>query len=347
MMSFDGPCAPEWVWGAGPDADVVISTRARLARSLADIPFPARASGEDLTMVVRKVREAARALAVKFPQLRVYNVDALSREEKAFLLDAHIASVEQIQGGEGRIVVLEPSATLSIMANEEDHLRIQALMSGLVPRDAWKLVDWADDELSKGLDYGFSQKYGFLTASVSNMGTGLRISAMMHLAGLSMVGRLNPQLRAAYELGVSVRGLLGEGSQSLGGLFQVSNEITLGISEKDIVSRVSSVARYLLGEERLARKELLCDGRNRLIGKAQEALAKLKSITMVSPRDALAILSPVRLAAELELVDNCSRATFNELLMGMRAGAENDPKTGSARAELLRKKLADCRCIGT
>lgn len=342
-MSVDGKCAPEWVWGAGPDADVVISTRARLARSLADVPFPSRASGEDLTMVVRKVRGAARALVNKFPGLRVFNVDALSLEEKAFLLDAHIASVEQLQGGAGRIVVLEPSATLSIMVNEEDHLRLQALISGLVPRKAWELVDWADDELSKRLNYGFSQKYGFLTAGVSNMGTGLRISAMMHLAGLSMAGRLNPQLRAAYELGVSVRGLLGEGSQALGGLFQVSNETTLGISEKDIVSRVSSVARYLLGEERRARKELLDNERNRLIERARLALEELKKVSTVSPRDALAILSPVRLAADLDLVKNCSRATFNELLVGMRAGAVNDPKAGSIRAELLRSKLIDVR----
>ena len=339
-MTSKGPFVPDWVWGNGPDGDIVISTRARLARSLADFPFPSRASREDLTMVVREVRSAAAGLAVRFPDINALSVEKLSSQQRTFLLDAHVASVEHIEGGEGRIVVLEPSGTLSIMVNEEDHLRIQALMSGLVAQKAWELVDWADDVLSRRVHFGYSQRYGYLTASVSNLGTGLRISAMMHLAGLALRRKLNTQLRAAHDLGVSVRGMFGEGSRSAGGLIQVSNEVTLGISEKEIVERVSSVARYLLDEERLARKELLSAQRNRLIEGASGSLEKVRTVPAIAPHQAIALLSPIRLAAELGLLEDCPRALFNELLMGMRVGAGADDGASIDRAELMRKKLA-------
>ena len=340
-MTSDAACTPDWVSGTGLDADVVISTRARLARSLADFPFPSRATGEDLTMVAREVREAAAQLTGKFPEIRAISVEKLGGAEKAFLLDSHIASVEQLRGGHGRLVVLEPGATLSILVNEEDHLRIQALMSGLVPDRAWQMVDWADDVLAQRLNYGFSERYGYLTASVSNLGTGLRISAMLHLAGLALKRKLGAQLRAAYDLGVSVRGMFGEASRSAGDLFQVSNEVTLGISEKEIVQRVSSVARYILEEERLARTELLQTHRKSLIDRAVQSLSKLQAVRTIAPREAITLLSPIRLAAEVGIIEDCPRSLFNELLMGMRVGAGQDHAAGLDRADLLRSTLAE------
>ncbi|MCX8053754.1 MAG: ATP--guanido phosphotransferase, partial [Armatimonadetes bacterium] len=172
---------PDWVAGLGPDADIVISTRARLARSLADFPFPARANSEDLKTVARLVRQACTLLTTRFPQLRSLRVERLSPAQKCFLLDARVASAEQVLGGEGRIVVTEPDGKLSLMVNEEDHVRLQVMLSGLACREVWELIDWADDVLSEKLDYGFSDRYGYLTASITNVGTGLRISAMMHL----------------------------------------------------------------------------------------------------------------------------------------------------------------------
>ena len=207
---------PEWIGGQGPDADVVISTRARLARGLAEFPFPSRASREDLTMVVREVHEACGGLAERFPGLRLVSVDELSDEVKSFLLGARLASAEQINGGSGRAIVLTPRAGLSIMINEEDHLRLQTILSGLVCDQALEMVDWADDVLADGLNFGYSGRYGYLTASLSNVGTGLRVSALMHLAGLRLTGGLNVHLRAAYDLGVSIRGLFGEGTPGPG-----------------------------------------------------------------------------------------------------------------------------------
>ena len=268
--------APEWIRGDGPDADIVISTRARLARNLASIPFPSRASREDLDMVAREVGIACTGLMKQYPGLRTIKVEKLGSEQKSFLLDAHVASVEQVRGGAGRVVILDLSGSLSIMVNEEDHLRLQSLMSGFVPETVWKQLDQVDDLLSARLDYGYSERYGYLTASVTNVGTGLRVSVLMHLAGLALTGKVNAQLRAAYDLGVSIRGLYGEGTRFVGDLFQVSNEVTLGLSETEIVEKIRSVAQYLLNEERLARKELWNEQRSRLIGNAQRALSNLR-----------------------------------------------------------------------
>lgn len=345
MTSYEDSI-PEWIKGAGPDSDVVVSTRARLARSLAAFPFPARASGEDLTMVATRVEAAGAGLKDRFPGLVLIPMDRLSSAEKAFLLDARVISFEQAEGRTGAAVLLEPNAILSIMVNEEDHIRIQVLRSGFVPEEAWELADQVDDVISSELDYGYSERYGYLTASVSNVGTGLRLSTMMHLAGLAMTGKVASQLRAAYDLGVSIRGMYGEGSRSAGDMYQVSNEVTLGLSEQEIVQRVTSVAKYLLGEERLARKELLSEERNRLLDGADKALSVLKYVRSITAEKAIMLLSPLRLAAGLDLAENCSICLLNELLAGMRVGAPDDPQARIDRAELVRKKLADARTVG-
>ena len=297
-------------------------------------------------MVVRDVRAASSGLSARFPGLKTISMDKLDPASKEFLLDAHLISSEQTEDRPGAAVILEPNAILSIMVNEEDHLRIQVLKSGLVPEQAWELADWVDDVLAGALEYGYSERYGFLTASVSNVGTGLRLSAMMHLAGLALKNRVATQLRAAYDLGVSIRGLFGEGSRSVGDLYQVSNEVTLGLSEKEIVQRVSSVAQYLLGEERLARKELLDDQRTRLIERAGKALGMLRHARSIAPEKAITLMSPLRLAAGMGLVTNCPVGLLNELLAGMRVGAGDGIRAGIARAELLRDRLAGVELAG-
>ncbi len=343
MMNGDA-LIPEWVEGNGPDADIVISTRSRLARNLAGFPFPARASREDLTIVVQEVRAACAGLSKRFPKLKSISVDKLEPEERSYLLNAHIASVEHLRAGEERVVILDPSAVLSVLINEEDHIRLQVVMSGLVPEEAWKLVDWADDVLAERLDYGFSERYGYLAADFSNVGTGLRVSVMMHLAGLGMKGTLKRQLRAAYDLGVSVRGLFGEGSRFVGDLFQVSNEVTLGFSEIELVQKVRSVAQYLLDEERTARKELVNEQRKWLIDAASNALRVLQSTMSLKAKEALTLLSPVRLAASEGLLKNCSTALLNKLLVGMRAGDDNG-RANIERATFIRHNLAKAHLV--
>jgi len=298
-----------------------------------------------LRMVARRVRSACTGLAAKFPELRSFRVERLSPVQRSFLLDARVASTEQMCGGEGRVVITEPSGALSVMVNEEDHLRLQAVVSGLSPREAWQLVDWADDVLAAKLDYGFSDRFGYLAASVSNVGTGLRVSAMMHLAGLAMTRALTERLRAAYDLGVSVRGAFGEGSRAVGDLFQVSNEATLGMPEGEIVEKVRSVVEYLLGEERLARKELLRLERKRLTEGALRAARTLSGAMSIKTGEALALISRLRLAAVMGLVEECPLSLANELLVSIQAAAGDDGGANTKRATLLRGKAAGVQVV--
>lgn len=231
------------------------------------------------------------------------------------------------------------------MVNEEDHLRIQAILSGLQPVEAWQLVDQVDDELAKALRFAYSRRLGYLTASLSNLGTGLRISAMMHLGGLAMVRRLARTLQAAMDLGVSVRGLFGEGSQGLGDLYQVSNEVTLGVPERELAGRVRAVADHLLSEERLARQEIVADGRARLIAAARGSLESLRGAETISAGEALARLSPIRLAGAVGLIAGCSARELNELMVAMRV-MRLDARDGDTslmadrrRAVLVRRRL--------
>jgi len=339
-MKERGSSSPLWVRGDGPEADIVLTTRARLARGLAGYPFPSRASGEDLSMIAREVRRAGTRLTGRFPKLKTVRVEKLTVGQRSFLLDARFASVEQVRGGPGRVVVSEPSGTLSIMVNEEDHVRLQCVRSGLATEDAWELVDWADDILSQTLTYGFSEELGYLTANVSNVGTGLRVSVLMHLAGLKMKGTLVPVLRAAWDLGVSVRGSFGEGSEAVGDLYQVSNEVTLGVSERDIVQKVRAVAEYLLEAERCARKELLDVERNRVMGAAHRALGVLQGAMSLTAYEAIALMSPLRLAAALGLVAQCPIELLNEMLLTARAAAGDDMTVRIERAAVSRSKLA-------
>lgn len=333
------PLLPEWVRGVDPDADVVVSSRARLARNLAAYPFPWHASEDVLNVVARKIRAACRELTVYLPGLRTYAVEKLNFTQKSFLVDAHLASAEQVSAGSYRFLVLEPSGIFSMMVNEEDHIRLQVIRSGLKLREAWQMADWADDMLASQLDFAFSPKLGYLTAHVSNVGTGLRVSALMHLAGLAKTGKLDHHLRAASELAVTVRGAFGEASRPAADMYQVSNEITLGIPETEIVERVRSVTEYLLCQERKARNKLLEAAKTQVVRDAESALRRLSSAMSLSAGEAFDLISKLRLAISLKLLPSCTLATTNELLLGVQTVAGDDAAAKIERARIMRTRL--------
>ncbi|MDO8683744.1 MAG: ATP--guanido phosphotransferase [Armatimonadota bacterium] len=311
---------PGWISGEGPENDVVVSTRARLARNLAEKAFPAKASRDDLIEVADLVRESVKHLEGRFPGIRVLDVETLGEAEREYLVDAHVASYEQVEPRDGSIIILNSEGSIAIMVNEEDHLRIQTILAGLQPASVWRLADEVDDCLAQALLYEYSDKYGYLTASLSNVGTGLRISVMLHLAGLATLERLARTLRAAHELGISVRGLFGEGTSGHGDFYQVSNEVTLGLPESEIVYRVRGVAEYLIGEERRAREELVAEPGAKFAQKAAECLDTLQRAKELGAADALGLLSPVRLAASMGMVKGANVRLFNELLIKMGIG---------------------------
>lgn len=338
---------PAWVNGSGPESDVVVSTRARLARNLADAPFPEKAGVEELDKVAHAVRLACRKLEPGYGSLRVLKVSTLGDEEKSSLVDAHAASLEQVSSGPGRLIILDSTAELAIMVNEEDHLRIQSIVAGLDVEKAWRIVDDVDDLLSRELKYAFSEQSGYLTASLTNTGTGLRMSVMMHLAGLTLAGKLTETLKAAYDLGVSVRGLFGEGTKGLGDFYQVSNEITLGLPEKEIRNRVKVTAEYLVKQERSARERFLKIDAVRLREIAGKSLAAAKRCYQIEAQDALSLLSPIRLAVAVGAAGGCSLGALNELLLKMGAGKPSGlvkdrfhlHEDNTERASLLRQVL--------
>ncbi len=336
-MSNVLPVRASWVLDAGSESDVVISTRARLARNLADYPFPDRASADELAGVSLAVTEAVDVLKTRFPKIAAIRLAETDSTTLDSLLDTHLISPDHSANTEDRIIILEPTGKLSIMVNEEDHLRVQSLQPGFDVASAWAMVDWADDQLSSRLRFGYSPKYGYLTSSVSNVGTGLRISVMMHLAGLALCGRLRKTLRAAYDLGASVRGMFGEGSKLVGDIYQVSNELTLGITESEIADRVRSTASYLVREEREARSELLDERRHDILSRASRALQKLQNARALSVEQALTLVSPVRLALSTRL-GNGSVTVINEILAGSRAASSESFEQSSARAALIRTK---------
>lgn len=336
---------PAWTKADGPEADIVVSTRARLARNLSGAPFPGRASAENIENTAKLAEMAYNRLRQIWPALEIVDVGQIDEEDRSFLIDAHLASPEQVRPRSGGIVLLEPGGRIAIMINEEDHFRIQAILSGLQPLPAWRLVDDLDDGLSREVKFAYSKRLGYLTASLSNLGTGLRISAMMHLAGLSVVGRLAGTLHAAIDLGVSVRGLFGEGSKGLGDLYQVSNEVTLGIPEKELVERIGAVSSHILGQERAAREEIMAGQRMELIMAARHNLTKFRNAETISAGDALRLLSPIRLAGALGLTEGCSARNLNELMVAMRVMRIDDPGPYSSatadrrRAVLIRRRL--------
>lgn len=343
---------PAWVRAEGPASDVAISTRARLARNIEGLPFPCRARDADLKRVADRVLDTIHKTDERFGRFYVLHPRHMTAFERLVLIDSHLASSQHVAGGSYRPVVLNESGTLSLMVNEEDHMRIQCILPGLQPLRALEVVREFDTFLGEQIQYARADNYGYLTASLSNIGTGLRLSVMLHLAGLTMLGEVVSTLTAAAQLKISVRGLFGEGTKALGDLFQVSNETTIGFSEKEITSRVRGAAEHLIAREREARRIILHNKKEEITNLANKARARLLTARALSGEEALAHLSTLRLAAGLGIPPGISATAFSELLASMQIGAtasierQGLPVTETIGAEVrrarqVREKLAE------
>ena len=351
-----GSVTPAWVSADGPASDVVLSTRARLARNVQGCPFPVRARDAHLKRVADLVLDAVHDSAGptrRFGALRVIRPAHLSAAaDRLALVDIQVASRQHVDGGRYRPIVLNETGTLSLMVNEEDHLRIQCILSGLQPMTALQMAQEFDSFLAGKIEYATSDNYGYLTSSLANIGTGLRLSVMLHLAGLSFLGEAVPALTAAVELKVSVRGLFGEGTDAFGDILQVSNETTIGFSEKEITSRVRAAAEHLVSREREARRKLAAERKSELREAVEEAWAKLMEVRSLGGGETMAYLSVLRLGAELGLGPDLSAKAFSELLVSMRLGmsagggrARESITDDVKRAQLVRGKLIE-ECKG-
>jgi len=338
----------DWMKGRGPESDVVISTRIRLARNLRSLPFPMLAtnqqSGEVLEKIVRVLDSDELSTVSGFA---LYKLDSLDELQKRVLVEKHLISPALADESRNGAVMINDNESVSIMINEEDHLRIQCLNPGFQIREAWDLANQIDDIFESEVDYAFDEQRGFLTSCPTNVGTGIRASVMMHLPALVLTQQMNRILQAINQVGLAVRGLYGEGSEAIGNLFQISNQITLGQSEQEIIDNLYGVAKQIIEHERAARQKLLAESRMRISDRVNRSYGILSHASIMDSKEAAQRLSDVRLGVDLGLLAHVSPNILNELMVMTQpgflqqyAGAKLSADDRDVRrAELIRDKI--------
>ncbi len=320
-MSFDMGRGEtlQWLDAGGPHSDIVLSTRVRLARNLRDQPFAARAAESDRQRVLDLARDAA-GRAPLLSDSRVIAVDELPEAERKLLLESHLVSQELIgpEAGEPAshsALLLARSESLGVMINEEDHLRLQNLVSGFRLRDAWRRVDELDEELALELDYAFHPEFGYLTSCPTNVGTGLRASVLMHLPALVLTQEIGKVLQGISQVGLTFRGLYGEGSEVVGNFFQVSNQTTLGKTEEDLIDHLQKIVQQVIQYELQARSVLLRDAPAVIEDKVWRAYGLLRYAHSISFVEVMNLLSGIRLGVGLKLLPELRVYTLNQIMI--------------------------------
>ncbi|MFH1799265.1 MAG: protein arginine kinase [Candidatus Omnitrophota bacterium] len=304
-----------WLRATGPESDVVISSRLRMARNLAKYPFLSRLAGGQRIAIIQEVGEAVkRSNFLK----NVYFISSteLSELDRKFLLERHLVSRELFLEEGRSAVAITPDEMVSLMMIEEDHLRLQVFQSGLNLVETWRIADEIDSELEKDLDYAFDGTLGYLTACPTNVGTGIRASCMLHLPSLVLTKQVHKVLQALSKLNLAVRGLYGEGTQASGNFFQFSNQITLGQPEEEIISNLEGVIRQVITHEREAREYLKKKRKSKMEDQIWRALATLKSARMMSSSEAIQLLSLVQVGIDVGVLEEqVTHTDLNQLFL--------------------------------
>jgi protein arginine kinase len=304
----------EWLRGSGPESDIVISSRIRLARNLADFPFMRRCSEQDRKDIEDSLHKRIRAVDA-WQQLTYVDVNALDRVDRQFLVERQLISREHAESEGARAVAIDPQEKFSLMINEEDHLRIQVMNSGLALTETWNQVNQIDDLVEAGITYAFHPKLGYLTACPTNVGTGMRVSVMLHLPALVITRQIDKVFRSLQKISLAVRGLYGEGSQAMGDFYQISNQITLGRTEEELIKQVSDVVPLLIDYERRARDFLVRESQENLHDRVSRAYGILCTAQTISSEETMHLLSSVRMGINLGLLDNLEIPTVNKLFI--------------------------------
>ncbi|OYP36457.1 protein arginine kinase [Rhodopirellula sp. MGV] len=303
--------------GEGPESDIVISTRVRLARNLADFPFIRRCSDDDRLSIERTVRARMETIADRLWESAQYvDLEPLSEIDRQLLVERQLISREIAESEGSRAVAFDASEGYSVMINEEDHLRIQVMRSGLDVENTWKQVNRIDDMLEEVMLYAFHPRYGYLTACPTNVGTGLRVSVMLHLPALVITEQMDRVFRSMQRINVTVRGLYGEGSQYTGDFYQVSNQVTLGYTEAELLDLVGKeVAPRIIEYERKAREALLKNNRDDLHDEVSRAMGILSTARKISSEETMHHLSKIRLGISMGLIEKPNVKIINQLFL--------------------------------
>ena len=339
-----------WLGGSGPESDIVISSRIRLARNLAQYPFLSRLDDMGRAQIEQMLREHLAKMNFE-KQLHYFNVNVLDSDERQFLVERQLISRELSENHGARGVCLSHDENVSLMVNEEDHLRIQVLTSGFALDDCWDLINRIDDFVESEVTFAFDEQLGYLTACPTNVGTGIRVSVMLHLPALRLTKEIQKVFQALQKISLAVRGLYGEGSQAMGDFYQISNQVTLGKSEQQLIDDVKDVIPNIIQYERRVRNALIKENRQELHDQVSRAYGILKNAQSISSEETMHLLSSVRMGINLGLIDDIEISTVNELFIhtqpahlqrihGQGQHLESAERN-AARAAYLRQRLSN------
>ncbi|RKX23875.1 MAG: protein arginine kinase [Candidatus Zixiibacteriota bacterium] len=337
-----------WLSGQGDESQVVLSTRVRLARNVAGCKYPTSADSETRKRIVSYFDSVLTRSEI-LSKGQYYKAADIDRLDQDFLIERHLISPAFLDGDLSKTVLIGPEERLSIMVNEEDHLRIQALSSGLDAQSSFDLAMQYEAEISHHLEFDYDKDFGYLTACPTNAGTGMRASILIHLPGLVLTRDIDKVISRITRAGLIVRGFYGEGSDVLGNLFQVSNQNTLGLAEADILSQITEVAREIIEEEAGARQQLKSEAADMIEDKIWRAFGILKHARVLTSDEVMNLLSAVRLGYVMKVVEFIDISLINEILLLSQPahlqkyyGTEMDQNQQDfVRAQMVREKLRD------
>jgi protein arginine kinase len=335
----------DWLSGQGPASDIVVSSRVRLARNIAGFPFVNKASEAERQQIVALVSDKAQDWAGGMIFIDMNEISSLDRN---LLVERHLISTAHVKGGQPRGVAITQDESVAIMVNEEDHLRMQVLGPGLQLEQVYGRITGLDDQIEEEVDYSFSDRFGYLTACPTNVGTAIRFSVMLHLPALRLVGEIEKVRRAAKDMQLALRGFHGEGSEATGDFYQLSNQTTLGQSEEEILRDFAdSVLPSVLDYEQSARRSLIGKRRTYVEDQVWRAWGVLTSARLLDTNETLQLLSMVRLGCSMELLPQADMHAINALLLlsqpaHLQRMSENrmtQAERAAARATLVRSRL--------
>lgn len=305
-----------WINESGPYSGIVMSSRVRIARNIAGLPFPSIASAEASQKVVDMVRKSIlESNSILSRDFDFVSLRSLNDVEKYILVEKHLISPDLVERAEVAAVLMDRNEQVSIMVNEEDHIRMQCIFPGFQLDKAWELLNRVDDIIEESIEYSFDEHLGYLTSCPTNVGTGMRASVMMHLPGLVATNYINNVLHTISKVGLTARGLYGEGSEALGDIYQISNQITLGPTEEEIISSLNIAVRQIMENEKMARQVLVQSGKLEFEDRIWRALGVLRHARKLSLQEFMSLLSQVRLGVDMGIIKGIDVVMLNELMV--------------------------------
>ena len=337
-----------WLSGEGSESTVVLSTRVRLARNIAGCRFPESADDDTRKRVINYF-DSCLARSKVLGSGDYYKASDIDQLDQNFLIERHLISPAFLNGETFKALFIDPEARISIMVNEEDHLRIQALSSGMDPQGSYDLAMKYESEVGRYLEFDYDPDFGYLTACPTNAGTGMRASMLIHLPGLVLTREIDKVISHITRSGLVVRGFYGEGSDVLGNLFQVSNQNTLGITEEEILGQIERITREIIEKEASARKRLMDEAEDMIEDKIWRAYGILKNARVLTSDEVMNLLSAIRLGHAMRIIDFLNVALINDILLLSQPahlqkyyGSEMDSnKRDFVRAQMVREKLRE------